>query len=146
MLQSHSLNYPKCTYFDLADKNETLDSYDIFSPRKEFKASKVPFFCYTLEKLCGCCYERAWFAKSGGCSAIEFLMNNMPLQWVIEQQPMFISALMFVMMDLTNEVSISYSITYLFFIRVAIIFSSFLIFRANYLVLVVLPRTKRVYL
>ena len=31
-------------------------------------------------------------------------MNNMPLQWVIEQQPMFISALMFVMMDLTNEV------------------------------------------
>lgn len=57
-----------------------------------------------LEKLCGCCYERAWFAKSGGCSAIQFFMNSMPLLWVIEHQPMFISALMFVMMDLKNEV------------------------------------------
>ena len=57
-----------------------------------------------VEKLCSCCYERAWFAKSGGCSAIEFLMKLMPVQWVIQHQPMFISALMFVMMDLTNEV------------------------------------------
>ena len=31
-------------------------------------------------------------------------MNTMPIEWVIEHQPMFISALMFVMMDLTNEV------------------------------------------
>ena len=32
-------------------------------------------------------------------------MDYMPLQWVLEHQPTLITALMFVMMDLTNEVS-----------------------------------------
>jgi len=73
--------------------------------KDKLKAARLPFFEYMAEKLCGCCYERAWFAKSGGCSAIEFLMDHMPLTWITEHQPMFISALMFVMMDLTNEVS-----------------------------------------
>lgn len=39
------------------------------------------------------------------CTAINFLMKRMPLQWVIEHQLSFINALCFVMMDLTNEVS-----------------------------------------
>ncbi len=30
------------------------------------KASELPFFEVAADKLCGCCYERAWFAKSGG--------------------------------------------------------------------------------
>ncbi|XP_065666832.1 transformation/transcription domain-associated protein isoform X3 [Hydra vulgaris] len=71
----------------------------------KLKAAQLPFFEYLAEKLCGCCYERAWFAKSGGCSVVEFLMNTFPIEWVVEHQPMFISALMFVMMDLLNEVS-----------------------------------------
>ena len=30
------------------------------------KAARLPLFEYLSEKLCGCCYERAWFAKNGG--------------------------------------------------------------------------------
>eukprot|EP00794_Sanderia_malayensis_P003406 gene3406-3896_t len=71
----------------------------------KLKATQLPFFEYMVEKLCGCCYQRPWFAKSGGCLAIRFLINNMPLHWVLSHQPTFITALMFVMMDLTNEVS-----------------------------------------
>ncbi|XP_068742186.1 transformation/transcription domain-associated protein-like isoform X1 [Montipora capricornis] len=70
-----------------------------------YKAARLPLFEYLSEKLCGCCYERAWFAKNGGCTAIDFLMKRMPLQWVIEHQLSFINALCFVMMDLTSEVS-----------------------------------------
>lgn len=70
-----------------------------------YKAARLPLFEYLSEKLCGCCYERAWFAKNGGCTAINFLMQKMPVQWIIEHQLNFINALCFVMMDLTNEVS-----------------------------------------
>ncbi|KAJ7370186.1 hypothetical protein OS493_033811 [Desmophyllum pertusum] len=54
-----------------------------------YKAARLPLFEYLSEKLCGCCYERAWFAKNGGCTAINFLMRRMPLQWVIEHQLSF---------------------------------------------------------
>lgn len=30
------------------------------------KATELPLFEVAVEKLCGCCYERAWYAKSGG--------------------------------------------------------------------------------
>ena len=30
------------------------------------KASELPLFEVAVDKLCGCCYERAWFSKSGG--------------------------------------------------------------------------------
>ena len=30
------------------------------------KAADLPLFEVVADKLCGCCYERAWFAKSGG--------------------------------------------------------------------------------
>lgn len=92
-----------CKYGHLAITILYETSYIIIQDK--LNAARLPFFEYMAEKLCGCCYERAWFAKSGGCSAIEFLMNLMPLQWVVEHQQMFISALLFVMMDLTNEVS-----------------------------------------
>ncbi|XP_046847243.1 transformation/transcription domain-associated protein-like isoform X2 [Xenia sp. Carnegie-2017] len=70
-----------------------------------YKALQLPLFEYLLEKLCQCCYERSWFAKAGGCRSIAFLMKTMPSKWVIEHQLSFAKALMFVMMDLTNEVS-----------------------------------------
>ena len=31
------------------------------------KAADLPLFEVMADKLCGSCYERAWFAKSGGC-------------------------------------------------------------------------------
>ena len=30
------------------------------------KAAELPLFEVMADKLCGCCYERAWFAKNGG--------------------------------------------------------------------------------
>ena len=30
------------------------------------RASELPLFEIAVEKLCGCCYERAWYAKNGG--------------------------------------------------------------------------------
>ncbi len=30
------------------------------------KASELPLFEVAVDKMCGCCYERAWFAKNGG--------------------------------------------------------------------------------
>ncbi|RMX56332.1 hypothetical protein pdam_00004482 [Pocillopora damicornis] len=75
-----------------------------------YKAARLPLFEYLSEKLCGCCYERAWFAKNGGCTAINFLMQKMPVQWIIEHQLNFINALCFVMMDLTNEAQHSVSV------------------------------------
>ena len=30
------------------------------------KASELALFEVVADKLCGCCYERAWFAKNGG--------------------------------------------------------------------------------
>lgn len=39
------------------------------------------------------------------CSAISFLVDRMPLKWVMNHQLVFIMALMFVLQDLTNDVS-----------------------------------------
>ena len=30
------------------------------------KACSLPLFEVAVDKLCACCYERAWFAKNGG--------------------------------------------------------------------------------
>ena len=30
------------------------------------KACGLPLFEVAVDKLCACCYERAWFAKNGG--------------------------------------------------------------------------------
>ena len=30
------------------------------------KACGLPLFEVAVDKLCSCCYERAWFAKNGG--------------------------------------------------------------------------------
>ena len=69
------------------------------------KASELPLFEAAADKLCGCCYEQAWYAKNGGCLAIKFLMEKMPLKWVMNHQLAFVMALMFVLLDLSNEVS-----------------------------------------
>lgn len=41
----------------------------------------------------------------GGCIAIKFLFERMAFKWVLEHQYVFLKALLFVMMDLTGEVS-----------------------------------------
>ena len=63
------------------------------------QACQLPFF------ECSCCYERAWYAKLGGCIAIKFMMDRMDTCWVHSHLYQFLKALLFVMMDLTGEVS-----------------------------------------
>ncbi|XP_078728881.1 transformation/transcription domain-associated protein isoform X3 [Lampetra fluviatilis] len=81
-----------------------FDVASIIMGSKE-RASQLPLFSYVVERLCACCYEQAWYAKQGGCVAIKFLMERLPLAWVLQHQYTFLKALLFVMMDLTGEVS-----------------------------------------
>jgi transformation/transcription domain-associated protein len=66
---------------------------------------------YLAERMCSLCYERAWYAKLGGCIAIKFLVERMAMRWVHEHLFLFLTALLFVMMDLTGEVCIFISVT-----------------------------------
>ncbi|KAL3270789.1 hypothetical protein HHI36_021313 [Cryptolaemus montrouzieri] len=68
-------------------------------------ACKLPLIEYMAEKMCALCYERAWYAKLGGCIAIKFMFESCALKWVYEHMFTFLKALLFVMMDLTGEVS-----------------------------------------
>lgn len=68
-------------------------------------ACKLPLIEYLSERMCSLCYERAWYAKLGGCIAIKFMFEMCALKWVYEHMFSFLKALLFVMMDLTGEVS-----------------------------------------
>ena len=46
-----------------------IDGYNSFTCI--LQALQLPIFEYLVEKLCECCYERAWFAKAGG-----YVFNN----------------------------------------------------------------------
>jgi hypothetical protein len=68
------------------------------------QACQLPLMEYLAERMCSLCYERAWYAKLGGCIAIKFLVEHMAMRWVHEHLFLFLTALLFVMMDLTGEV------------------------------------------
>lgn len=69
------------------------------------QACRLPLIEYLSERMCALCYERAWYAKLGGCIAIKFMFERCALKWVYEHMFTFLKALLFVMMDLTGEVS-----------------------------------------
>jgi transformation/transcription domain-associated protein len=69
------------------------------------RACRLPIMETLADKMCNLCYERAWYAKLGGCIAIKFLFERMDLRWVFQHQFAFLKALLFVMMDSTGEVS-----------------------------------------
>ncbi|KAI4498009.1 hypothetical protein M0802_006833 [Mischocyttarus mexicanus] len=69
------------------------------------RACQLPLMEYLAERMCSLCYERAWYAKLGGCIAIKFLFERMASKWVLNHLFVFLKALFFVMMDLTEEVS-----------------------------------------
>lgn len=81
-----------------------LDTASIVLGSKE-RACKLPLMEYLAERMCSLCYDRAWYAKLGGCIAIKFLFERMAFKWVLDHQYVFLKALLFVMMDLTGEVS-----------------------------------------
>ncbi|KAL7293008.1 hypothetical protein TKK_0013455 [Trichogramma kaykai] len=69
------------------------------------RTCQLPLTEYIAEKMSSLCYERAWYAKLGGCMSIKFLFERMTTKWVLKHLFTFVRALMFVMMDLTSEVS-----------------------------------------
>lgn len=68
------------------------------------QACRLPLFEYLAERMCSLCYDRAWYAKLGGCMAISFLYERMSIRWVYQHLFVFVKAQLFVMMDLTGEV------------------------------------------
>lgn len=68
-------------------------------------ACRLPLIEYMSEQMCDLCYERAWYAKLGGCIAIKFMFEKCAKKWVFEHMFTFLKALLFVMMDLNGEVS-----------------------------------------
>eukprot|EP00118_Oscarella_pearsei_P018052 m.182608 g.182608 ORF g.182608 m.182608 type:complete len:3843 (+) comp39295_c0_seq28:119-11647(+) len=87
------------------DALNTLLETAVAVVRSRNVASRLPLIGTVCEKLSGCCYERAWYSKAGGCLALSWMMENLPLAWLLERQVVFVSALLFVMMDLDGEVS-----------------------------------------
>ncbi|XP_065219244.1 transformation/transcription domain-associated protein isoform X2 [Planococcus citri] len=69
------------------------------------RACELPIMEYLVEKVCALCYERPWYAKLGGCEAIRFLYTKMAINWVYKHLYTFVKAQLFVMMDLSGEVS-----------------------------------------
>ena len=69
------------------------------------RACQLPLMEYLAKKMSSLCYERAWFAKLGGCVAINFFFEKMEIKWILKHLFPFVKALLFVMMDLTGEIS-----------------------------------------
>ncbi|XP_058058029.1 transcription-associated protein 1 isoform X2 [Anopheles bellator] len=69
------------------------------------RACRLPLMNYLGEKMAALCYERPWYAKMGGCIALKFLYQNMALRWLYQHMFVFLKAFMFIIMDLTGEVS-----------------------------------------
>uniref|UniRef100_T1JAK1 Transformation/transcription domain-associated protein n=1 Tax=Strigamia maritima TaxID=126957 RepID=T1JAK1_STRMM len=69
------------------------------------RACQLPLIEYIAERMCSLCYDRSWYAKVGGCVGVKTLYEYMTMKWVFEHQYMFLKSLLFVMMDLTGEVS-----------------------------------------
>ncbi len=44
------------------------------------RACRLPLMEYLADRMCNLCYERAWYAKLGGCIAIKFLFERMDLR------------------------------------------------------------------
>jgi len=57
-------------------------------------------------RICHCCYRQEWYYKSGGCMGISYLNSKMPAHWIGNQQVSFVKALLFVLKDLSPEVSV----------------------------------------
>lgn len=69
------------------------------------RACRLPMMQYLAERMAGLCYERPWYAKMGGCTALKFLYQHMAMRWLYQHLFEFLKAFMFVIMDLAGEVS-----------------------------------------
>lgn len=69
------------------------------------RACRLAVMQYLAEKMSNLCYERPWYAKLGGVIALKFLCEHMSMRWLYQHLYTFLKAYLFVIMDLTGEVS-----------------------------------------
>jgi len=69
------------------------------------RACELPLINYLVKTMYELCYTRAWFSKMGGCVSIRFFTDNMPIGWLFRYLTRFVRALLYVMSDLTGELS-----------------------------------------
>ncbi|OTF73019.1 hypothetical protein BLA29_011908, partial [Euroglyphus maynei] len=69
------------------------------------RACQLPLYEYILERVCALCYERAWFSKYGGCVTVRYLFERMSLRWLFNHQFIILKAMLYVMMDLSGDLS-----------------------------------------
>lgn len=69
------------------------------------RACRLAMMQYLAEKMSNLCYERPWYAKLGGVIALKFLCEHMSMRWLFQHLYTFLKAYLFVIMDLTGEVS-----------------------------------------
>lgn len=81
-----------------------LDTATYIMGNKE-RACRLPMMQYLAERMAALCYERPWYAKMGGCTALKFLYQHMAMRWLYQHLFVFLKAFMFVIMDLAGEVS-----------------------------------------
>uniref|UniRef100_A0A914VHX2 Transformation/transcription domain-associated protein n=1 Tax=Plectus sambesii TaxID=2011161 RepID=A0A914VHX2_9BILA len=69
------------------------------------KASKLPLFRHMLDSLCGLCFRHAWYARLGGCTGLQYFLENFPKSLAQENAVTILCAYMEVMVGLSDEVS-----------------------------------------
>lgn len=69
------------------------------------RACELPLVNYLVKSMYELCYTRAWFSKMGGCISIRYFTDNMPIGWLFKYLTKFVRALLYVMSDLTGELS-----------------------------------------
>lgn len=69
------------------------------------RACELPLINYLVKSMYELCYTRAWFSKMGGCISIRFFTDNMPVGWLFRYLSRFVRALLYIMSDLTGELS-----------------------------------------
>lgn len=69
------------------------------------RACELPLINYLVKTMYELCYTRAWFSKMGGCISIRYFTDHMPIGWLFRYLNRFVRALLYVMSDLTGELS-----------------------------------------
>lgn len=69
------------------------------------KACDLPIFRYLLDSLTGLCYEQAWYARLGGCTALQYILENFPRSLAVNNAALILSAYFEVIIGLADEVT-----------------------------------------
>ncbi|KAL6045043.1 putative transformation/transcription domain-associated protein [Balamuthia mandrillaris] len=85
---------------------DTLICY-VFAIKGKMAGAELPVFSEMAMRISHCCYKTDWQYKSGGCAGISLLSKRFPVRWVRQYEVQFVKALLFILKDLSPEVSAS---------------------------------------